>query len=189
MDIEKKKNMLIQAYSKLFFESYSKDWIAKVKHARNELINLWSENKEIFSDEELQVLNKYKKEIQKREKKFKNPKLDTHTTFSTDRIVNLKIPSPQLVSIKNNSSSKIKGKRPFVSMNANNSNKNYLTIPEDRDPYKIPSLNSDKYNTFKKDDGFEKQFIDEGIGGTREENKRMRGQIFSDLKKRSRGDD
>ena len=187
MDIKKQKEMMIDSFSKLFLKRVTNKWLLVANSSLDEIRKFYKIHKEVFNPNDIEKLKKYAAQISRLSKRF--PRNKNGTTYLSNinsnrqtrlsrryypkTIIGVKSP----VSYKN------------VSNKFDNLIKDYLSIPDDRNPYKIPSLNSDKYNTFAKIDDFEKQFIDEGIGGTREENKRMRGQIFSDLKKRSRGDE
>ena len=77
---------------------------------------------------------------------------------------------------------------------ANSPQKPYLAIPPERNPRNMgESLNSDKGSPTKKFSVFKgtnipkpdhKKYIDEGIAGTRSDNKKMRAKMWSEIKNR-----
>jgi len=180
MNIKKKKEMMIDSFSKLFLKRVTNEWLLIANHSLDEIRRFYKIHNEVFNSNDIEKLKRYAAQVIRLSERF--PRYKNGTTYSSNINSNRQTRSSGRYKQKTITGIKSRVLRKNVSNKIVNPIKNYLSIPDDRNPYKIPSLNSDKYNTFAKIDDFEKQYIDEGLSGTRDDNYKMRGSMKKKFK-------
>lgn len=145
---------------------------------------IYKEDKTLFSDNQIQKIKEFSEKI-------KYPKKSKVQITSMD-IYELVKKFPKRGRGRARSNSKKISSRNFVNKINYRSVRKSLPevrlkkpiISENRNPNLYKSLNSNHHDTFLPKDNFKKQFIDEGIAGSRKDNIRMRGALRSDFLKR-----
>lgn len=143
---------------------------------------IYKEDKTLFSDNQIQKIKEFSEKI-------KYPKKSKVQITSMD-IYELVKKFPKRGRARSNSK-KISSRNFVNKINYRSVRKSLPEvrlkkpiISENRNPNLYKSLNSNHHDTFLPKDNFKKQFIDEGIAGSRKDNIRMRGALRSDFLKR-----
>lgn len=191
MNLEEQKTELLDKFFKFLSEKWNKYWYFNIKPIRTAIWELYKLDPNLFTEKEKHYLREGSKVIDKLEDMQKITKNFLEQEKSFELIIN---------SVHH----LFKGNNSDKEENSNNFKDN-LKVSDENDLNQMLAVcvvcnkhfdNKRKalgYDTCLECGDIEAKSnapkVDEGLPGSRQDHKRMRGQIFSDLKKRSRGNE